>query len=317
MRSTDIRRRFRSLDRDVSVIGFGTWAMGGESTLGGKQLGWGPTDGVEAERAVHLALDRGIDFFDTADVYGNGASERALGAWLVGRDVVVCTKFGNREENGRAFQDFSESWLRKSVDGSLRRLRRDRLDVLLLHSPPDDFDWAGYDVAPFEALRREGKIGAYGVSCRSTKGARRVVDARFGSVLEVIYNAWDRRAEELLPCGYDLVARVPLGSGFLGGASTATFSRTDYRSALPDAELAWRLQAARKLSFLAEEPGGVAVSALRFCLSRPEITTVIPGMRKRTHVEANLLAADLGPLDGALVDRIEKAVPNVYEGWKT
>lgn len=319
-------RRFRPLSVDVSVIGFGTWAMGGEATLGGKALGWGPTDRGEAERAVAAAIEGGVTFFDTADVYGNGTAEALLGEWLPPkRDLVVCTKFGNREDaGGKGVQDFGPEWLRASVEGSLRRLRRERLDVLLLHSPPDDFDWSRFDAAPLTALVEAGKVGCYGVSCRSIKGAERVLAARFGSVLEIIYNAVDRRATRMLPqaeaAGYAVIARVPLASGFLSGRCPSTpgaFPRTDYRSALPAEEVAWRAAAAGKLAFLADEPGGMAVSALRFCVSRPEIATVIPGMRTRAQVAENLLASVHGPLGPDALRRIEQAVPRTYPGWET
>lgn len=319
-------RPFPPLSTRVSVIGFGTWAMGGESTLGGKQLGWGQTDRPEAERAVRRAVAGGINFYDTADIYGNGTSESLLGEWLhQDKDVLICTKFGNREDaSGRVVQDFGAAWLTASVESSLRRLRRERLDVFLLHSPPDDFDWSQYDPAPLLALRDQGKIGCFGVSCRSVKGAQNVLRSRFGSVLELIYNALDRRAAEtVLPeasrAGYAVVARVPLASGFLAGQydeNPASFSATDYRSTLAPAEVQWRARSSRGLSFLADLPGGMAVSALRFSLSAPEIATVIPGMRRCAHVEKNLLASEHGPLDPASLKLIQEAVPHVYKGWE-
>lgn len=319
-------RPFRPLSTRVSVIGFGTWAMGGESTLGGKQLGWGQTDRAEAERAVRSAVAHGINFFDTADVYGNGTSETLLGEWLHDdKDVLVCTKFGNREDGaGKGFQDFSARWLAESVEGSLRRLRRERLDVLLLHSPPDDFDWSRYDPAPFLALRNQGKIGCFGVSCRSVKGAQSVLRARFGSVLEIIYNAVDRRAEDTVLgdaalAEVGVIARVPLASGFLSGGygdKPESFAATDYRSTLAPEEVQWRAHSSHQLGFLDALPGGMAVSALRFCLSRPEVATVIPGMRRVAHVEKNLLASEYGPLEPAVSSAIRAAVPRVYKGWE-
>ncbi len=298
--------------------------MGGESTLGGKPMGWGKVDRADAERAVRSAVERGVTFFDTADVYGT--SEELLGEWLhAERNVVICTKFGNREDAfGRGFQDFDPGWLATSVERSLRRLRRDRIDVLLLHSPPDDFDWSRYDKTPLLELCRQGKIGCFGVSCRSVVGAERVLQARFGSVVEVIYNALDRRAERaILPeaskSGYGIIARVPLASGFLTGTYDATpdaFAATDYRSTLRPEEVSWRSRSSRDLAFLAELPGGMGVSALRFCLSRPEVSTVIPGMRRAAHVDQNLLASDYGPLDATSLALIQKAVPRVYEGWE-
>jgi aryl-alcohol dehydrogenase-like predicted oxidoreductase len=156
------------------------------------------------------------------------------------------------------------------------------------------------------------------------KGAQNVLRAGFGSVLEVIYNALDRRAEStVLPeaekAGHGVIARVPLASGFLAGTydeRPESFSATDYRSMLVPEEVRWRARSSRELSFLAELPGGMAVSALRFCLSRSEISTVIPGMRRCGHVEKNVLASEHGPLDAAYLKRIAQSVPRVYEGWE-
>ncbi len=318
-------RLFRPLDIEVSTVGFGTWALGGEGRFAGRQLGWGPTDFAEASRAIRCAVDSGVNFFDTADLYGNGAAERLLGETIGSNEnVVVCTKFGNREDSsGAGFQDFSAPWLRASVEGSLKRLRRARLDVVLLHSPPDDFDFARYDTTVLADLVKEGKVGCFGVSCRSARGAERVLAARLGTVVEVIYNAVDRRsAAKVLPeadrSGVAVIARVPLASGFLAGtyeARPSFFPSTDYRSGLPTAELEWRTEAANKLAFLARLPGGMAVSALRFCLSHAAVTTVATGMRKVEHVESNVLASDLGPLEADDLRRIEEAVPTVFEGW--
>ncbi|RMF22924.1 MAG: aldo/keto reductase, partial [Bacteroidetes bacterium] len=137
----------------VRRLGVGTWQIGGVTTWGGRPTGWGPTDPDEALQALRYALERGFNFFDTADAYGRGRSEELLGRAIREsgvEQVVVCTKFGSREDDrGRFFLDFSPAWLQSAVESSLRRLGRERLDILLLHSPPDDFDWENYDPTPF------------------------------------------------------------------------------------------------------------------------------------------------------------------------
>src|SRR2546426_304254 len=165
-------RRLGRLPRPVSAVGFGTWPLGGAQELGGRAVGRGDVDEREATRAIEHALAAGINFFDTADSYGDGRAETLLGRVLDGaRDVVVCSKFGNRRDaSGHAVKDFGATWLDHSIDGILTRLRRARIDVLLLHSPPDDFEWSRYDCAPLEACKARGAIGAYGVSA-SVRGA--------------------------------------------------------------------------------------------------------------------------------------------------
>ena len=312
----------------ITRLGVGTWQFGGPSFVGDKPTGWGAFNEKQAINALLRALDEGVRFIDTADSYGNGLSETLVGQAL-GQSgtlpVEVCTKFGNRRDtNGNPVQDYSATYLTEAVEASLRRLRRDTLDVLLLHSPPDTFDWDTYDCEPFDALVRAGKIRAYGVSSRSVYGAKRVMDAGFGSVLEVIYNALDRRAEDVLwqdpaSATYRFIARVPLASGFLKATyldHDPVFSPDEYRHFLPDRDRIWLLDTVRKLAFLNDLDGGLSTSAIRFCLSHPAVSVVIPGMRTEAQVEANVAAANLGPLTKDNLQRIKQAVPDVPPHWK-
>jgi len=236
--------------------------------------------------------------------------------------VVVCTKFGSREDDrGRFFLDFSPAWLQSAVEGSLRRLGRERLDILLLHSPPDDFDWENYDPTPFEQLRQAGKIGAYGVSVKTLRGAERVLEAGFGQVIEAIYNMLDRRAEEsVLPrCrarGVAFIARCPLASGFLSGKVPARFAPDDFRSAFPEAQNEWLRSAAEKLAqATASEQEPLPETALRFVLSHPAVSVAIPGVRRKSYVDSMLRALEKGPLNPEALESIRREVPTTYPGW--
>jgi aryl-alcohol dehydrogenase-like predicted oxidoreductase len=320
-------RFFAALNQKISVIGFGGWAIGGESIHAGRHTGWGPADPAEARSALRRALELGVNFFDTADVYGKGTSEQLIGDVVGNRpDTVICTKFGNREAAGAAamMKDFSSDWVVRSVEASMRRLRRERIDLLLLHSPPDDFPWTSYDVAPLEELKRKGMIRAFGVSCHGLRGAQNVLKAGFGTAIEIIYNAFDRRSERhVLPesqsKGVSVIARVPLASGYLTGKLSAAtrFPVTDVRSQISDDEHRWRLAAVDRLSFLRAFPGGMGVSALRYCISNPAVSTVIPGMRTISQVEENCLAGNVGVLQPDTIKQIRDAVPVVYSGWPT
>ena len=313
-------------------LGLGTWQLGGPAYANNVPTGWGEVTEAEALATLNEALAGGIRFIDTADSYGAGQSERLVGRALAAfavppgtLPVEVCTKFGNRRNaQNEPIQDYSPTWLAEAVDESLARLQRPALDILLLHSPPDTFDWAAYDTELFEALIRAGKIRAYGVSSRSVYGAKRVMDAGFGSVLEVIYNALDRRAETVLfthprASAYRFIGRVPLASGFLNDTyltQNPAFRPDEYRRYLLPRDHDWLLESARKLAFLAAETGGLRASALRFCLGQSALSVVIPGMRTAAQVQSNLLAAQLGPLPVALQTRISEAVPDVPPHWK-
>lgn len=304
----------------VSRLGFGTWPLGGPVDFAGAQVGLGPADERESLLALQTALEAGVTFFDTADTYGR--SETLLGRALkgAGGGIVVCGKCGNREQDGKAVKDFGPAWINECVERSLRRLGRDRLEILLLHGPPDDFAWDRYDFSALEALVSSGTILAYGISCRSVSGALNFARNGRGKFVEGIYNILDRRMEDsvfplLREKGMGFIARTPLAQGFLAAAPGKSFPATDIRSTLPEGDAAWRRQARGKLAFLESEPGGLAASALRFCLAQSHVATVIPGMRTRVQVLENLSAAAHGPLGPSACAAARAAVREPYAGW--
>lgn len=309
-----------------SRIGFGTWQLGGDSTFGRKPNGWGVVDEQEAKKAIHYALENGIAFFDTADGYGKGKSEEILGQTIANNPrAIICTKFGNREDEfGAAYQDFSAQWLQTAVENSLQRLKRETIDVLLLHSPPDTFNWLNYDITPLENLIQAGKIRSYGVSNKTCKGVESVISHNFGTTVEAIYNALDRRAAEkvLGLCeikNYNFIARVPLASGFLTEKTLFNEARplsvNDFRNNFTADITQWFAEQTIKLSFLNDLEGGITVSALRFCLSNPAVSVVIPGMRNVKQVQQALLAKELGALPQEILNKITQQVPTVFAGW--
>ncbi len=317
-------RTVQGLSLRASVIGVGTWPLGGPAWVNGRAIGRGAIGFSAACRVVAAALDRGVTFFDTAALYGLGRAEDILGRALRrAPDAIVATKVGYQvDRRGRLRQNFSSSWITRSVDASLRRLRRDCLDILLLHSPPDDFPWQRFDVGVLEQLRRHGKIRLYGVSCRSIRGAERVLQSRFGSVIEVIYNAFDRRARQLFPLvrrrSIAVIARVPLASGFLTDhmlQDLPRFTADDVRCQLSEKEVRWRIKSARAVRRVGKLREPLAVTALRFSLSPTEITTVIPGVHSIAQLDENLVAAQRGPLSAPVLARIRAAVPRVYPNW--
>ena len=315
--------------RALSRIGFGCWQLAGDYEFEGHAKGYGTINRAEAVRAIHHALDNGINFFDTAVAYGFGASESLLGAALksyqatAGAEPVVCTKFGIDLSDPRHV-DFSAINFVKSVEGSLKRLQRNELDIVLLHNPPDDFDFSVIDVASFERMIEAGKIRAYGVSCRTFRGVANVLQHQFGSVIEAVYNPLDRRFERHFSDSrykdaYLFICRVPLASGFLVPRTLLaerTFPPNDIRNYFASEKVEWLTSAVRKLSFLDHLEGGMVVSALRFQLSNRHNSVAIPGMKNTKQVNDAILALRLGPLSADVIARINDAVPEVFYQWR-
>jgi aryl-alcohol dehydrogenase-like predicted oxidoreductase len=299
----------------VSVIGFGAWAVGG--------LNWGPTDDAVSRRAIHTALDAGVTFIDTADVYGHGHSEDLIAGVLRERGrpagIVIATKAGNDFYNadekddqgyGAIRQNYARDYLIFAAEQSLKRLGVDCLDILQLHSP--DRDELDRD-EPWDALatlKRQGKIRHAGLSVQSFKETDQadLLDLHHDilDVIQVRYNLLERDAERVLfpkaqQHGIGVIVRIPLLFGLLTGKFTraSRFGEDDHRrmNLAPeklDANLK-RLEALRPL--FTRYPGQTTTQvALRFCITHPACHTVIPGAKTPEQVRDNVAAGDLGPL---------------------
>ena len=326
-----MNRNYLSLqDHDISRIGFGCWQLAGDYQLNGKPNGYGHIDQHEAVKAIHLALDNGINFFDTAIGYGSGKSEILLGEALLSytgngnRKPFICTKYGMiLDQPGNDDDDFSAKNFIASVEGSLKRLQVDTLGVMLLHNPPDDFDFSTLDTAPFEKMINDGKILSYGVSCRTQKGVANVLSHNFGSVIEAVYNVLDRRYEKFfsdpLYSKYTFICRVPLASGFISPrilSADIKFPANDIRNNFNREQVEWVTNSVKKLAFLNELVGGISVSALRFQLSNHFNTITIPGIKNTKQADDAIMAMRLGPLPDNIIDDIATAVPDVFYKWK-
>lgn len=287
----------------VSEIGFGAWGIGGN--VGGA-VAYGATDDRASEAALRRAVELGVNFFDTAAFYGCGHSETLLGRALaeVRDHVLLATKVGFVDTAGQ--QDFSPSHLRESLEGSLVRLRTDRVDLYQLHSPPVAVLEADLRiVTTMESLVREGKARTWGISVRNPDEGRQALERWTVPCLQLNLNLLDQRALEsglLDLCaarGVGVIGRTPLCFGFLTGRyEDIQFAADDHRRNWPPEQVrrwgdAWRLFADRLMERQRQTP---AQLALRFCLSHPAVSTVIPGMLTTAHVEENVAASALGPL---------------------
>ena len=287
----------------VSEIGFGAWGIGGNTN---GAVAYGPTDDDESKRALRHAFDAGVTFFDTADFYGFGHSEDVLGAGLadIRSKVVIATKVGMLDANGA--QDFSPKHIRRSVEQSLRRLGTDYIDLYQVHSPAVGVIESSETILScMDELRREGKIRAYGVSVRSPDDGLAAVRRGFKCV-QVNFNLLDQRAAEnglfdlCMEHDVGVIGRTPLCFGFLTGHYTSRdkFADDDHRNRWkPEQRDKWAgaypLFSSALRNAADQTP---AQLALRFCLSFPAISSVIPGMLTTAHVDDNTRASMLGGL---------------------
>ncbi len=318
--------RYRILGKTqirVSEIGFGAWGIGGM---------WGTTHDPEAIAALHRAYELGVTFFDTAAVYGDGHSEELIAQALghAREEIVIASKVPPKNMRWPVLADdpiqetFPADWIVECTEQSLRRLKTDYLDVQQLHAWTPDYvmetDW--YDA--LEALRTEGKIRAYGVSVNDwdAHGGVGLVKAALTDTVEVIYNIFEQRpAQKLFPAAQagnvGIIARVPFEEGLLTGALTpdTVFEESDWRGKWLTPE---RLEEAQQRleplkAFLNEDRPSLAALALKFCLSHPAVSTVIPGMRTVSHVDANCAASDGKLLAAHLREELAKHAWN--HGW--
>ncbi|GJF30420.1 oxidoreductase [Kitasatospora sp. NE20-6] len=313
------RRTFERIGREVSAVGLGTWQLGAD---------WGAVDDREALAVLHAAADAGVTFLDTADVYGDGRSERLIGAFLRerggdGPSVTVATKAGRRA----ARQDpaaYTLDNLRAWTDRSRRLLGVDRLDLVQLHCPPSAVVSSDAVYDALDALVDEKRVAAYGVSVESCDEALAAIARPGTASVQIILNAFRRKPlERVLPAareaGVGIIARVPLASGLLSGAyrHDSAFAPDDHRAynrggasfdvgeTFSGVDYADGVDAAAEFAALAPAGATPAQTALRWILQQPGVTTVIPGARSAAQVRANAAAAALPPLDAAVLTAVE------------
>lgn len=306
-------RRFGRLGWQVSEIGYGMWGMGS----------WSGSDDAESLRSLHRAVDLGCNFFDTAWIYGDGHSEALLGQLLREREgerLITATKVPPKNmvwPSRREFtldDAFPPDHVERYVHDSLRNAGVDSFDLVQLHVWEDA--WLRDDrwLRTLEDLRAQGLFAGIGISINRWEPDNGVAAVRSGHVdaVQVIYNIFDQNPEdELFPACEEMdvavIARVPFDEGSLTGTLTraSRFPEDDWRSSYFGGEnLAATMDRVERLLPQVPEGSTLPEMALRFTLSHPAVSTVIPGMRKTPHVVANCAASDRGPLDADLIARL-------------
>lgn len=305
-------RDFGNTGIKVSEIGFGCWAIGGNN----HGNSYGPTTDKSSTDAINKALELGLNFFDTADVYGWGHSEELLGKALRGkRDrVVIATKVGADFYQGTGFQTFTPDYIRFALEKSLTRLNTDYIDVYQLHNPPMKLISKEETYATLRELKKEGKIRAFGVSVFTPIEGITAINVGQPDCVQITYNIFSCRPEEqLLPRAYEtgcaIIAREPLANGFLTGKydTAPKFAAGDFRKHWPMEYVQARSDATRELSFLKKNgQQSMAQAALKYPLMAQAVSTVIVGLKDVDMVEENLAASDAGPLSAEEVKQIHE-----------
>src|SRR5690349_674713 len=312
--------------RPVSIIGLGTWQLGAD---------WGSVTQADALAVLRAAVDSGVTFFDTADVYGDGRSERIIGRFIAdiyARGVTVATKMGRRV--AQVPENYVLENFRAWTDRSRVNLGVDRLDLVQLHCPPTPVYSTDAVYDALDTLVAEERIAAYGVSVETSAEALAAIARPGVATVQIILNAFRRKPlDEVLPAaaaaGVAVIARVPLASGLLSGRYTAdtTFAADDHRTfnrhgeafdvgeTFAGVDYPTGVRAAAEFAAIAAEPDAYAAdpgpgattaqAALRWVTQQPGVTTVIPGARDPQQARQNAAAAARPPLSEHALSQIE------------
>ena len=299
----------------VSEVSFGAWAIGSS---------WGKVDDRESLAALHKAVDLGVNFIDTADVYGMGRSEKLIGRLLRERreTIYVATKAGRRLDPHTA-ERYTPVVIRKFVEDSLKNLRVDSLDLLQLHCPPPQVYYEPELFEALDAMVKAGKLKNYGVSVEKVEEALKAIEYPGVRTVQIIFNIFRQRPADLFfrqakSRWVGIIARVPLASGLLTGRMTRStrFSSDDHRSfnrkgqafdrgeTFAGVDYAGGLEAVEELKKI--KPAGMTMTqfALRWILMSDAVSCVIPGAKKTEQVEENCRAADAPRLPRKLMRQV-------------
>ena len=326
--------QYRELGRTgwkVSTISFGAWAIGGT---------WGAVSDKESLAALHAALDHGVNFFDTADVYGDGRSERLLAQLRreSKESFRVATKAGRRLDPHTA-AGYNRENLTAFVERSLNNLETEALDLLQLHCPPTEVFYMPEVFGILDDLKKAGKLQHYGVSVEKVEEALKAIEYPDVQTVQIIFNIFRQRPKDLFFSEAQrrkvgILARVPLSSGMLTGKFTKSsqFEEDDHRAfnrkgeefdrgeTFSGVDYGISLQAVEELRPLVPPGMSMTQMALRWILMFPAVTCAIPGGKRIDQVNENVEAADLPPLSEETMSAIEaiyaqKIKPLVHHYW--
>lgn len=292
-------RKFGNTDLMVSETGFGAWAIGGAAMIGTTAIGWGDADDAVSVKAIHAAMDAGINFFDTADIYGLGHSEKLIGETIGSRkDTLIATKAGNVARNELFSIDYSKKHIVEACEASLKRLKRDVIDYYQLHTARLEHLQNGECIEAMQLLQQQGKIRYWGLSGNTFEPeaeAEFLMNNNLGNGFQLVLNVINQKALPLIKLsaakGYGIIVRMPLQFGLLTGKydKAAVFAETDHRkNRLTKEVIDASLTATQPVWKLCSKYNCTKTQlALSYILSYKEVSTVIPGIRTAEQVKLN------------------------------
>jgi aryl-alcohol dehydrogenase-like predicted oxidoreductase len=325
-------RKLGKTDFNVSSISLGTWQVGGK---------WGETfNELNADEILSKAVDAGVNFIDTADVYSDGESEKAIGRFLKNRKerIYIATKCG-RQIQPHINTGYTTAVLRNYVEDSLSRLQVDCIDLIQLHCPPTEVYYRPEIFDLFDTLKKEGKILNLGVSVEKVEEALKAIEYDNVTTVQIIFNMFRQRPSQLFfseaqKRNVGVIVRVPLASGLLTGkfSSNSVFEKGDHRNFNRNGEAFDKgetfsgvdyetgLKAVQALKEVLPTQTELAIAALQWILQFEVVSTVIPGASTPQQVTNNLAALNAPPLNEAVIEKVktvyEKYIkPTVHHLW--
>jgi aryl-alcohol dehydrogenase-like predicted oxidoreductase len=292
----------------VSEIGLGAWQLGINS-------GWKGLTELDALELVHKSIELGVNFFDTAPNYGHGTSELRLGKALKKYDrdkIVVNTKFGHTDLGET---NYNSNFIRKSLEGSLKRMQMDYVDSLIIHNPPYEYLDGNkndhYEI--LEKLRNEGKIKAYGASLDTYEEMKLFIQTTNCEVIEAFFNILHQdssRAFDLaLEKNVGIIVKIPLDSGWLSGKYDENSVFNDIRQRWSKEDIKTRANLVRKIKDIIGIETNLAQTAISFCLAYDAVATVIPGNTSNEQLNNNIDSISK-PISKELIEKLEKFFQN-------
>lgn len=316
----------------VSEIGFGAWQIGGS---------WGDVSEADGAKALEAALDAGVTFIDTADVYGDGRSEKIIAGVLKSRGgdrPMVATKAGRRLSPHVA-EGYTKANLERFIDRSLKNLELDSLDLVQLHCPPTEVLYRPEVFGALDDLRNAGKIRNYGVSVEKVEEALKAIEYPDVTSIQIIYNIFRQRPADLFfnearRKNVAVIVRVPLASGLLSGkiSRDTAFAKDDHRNfnrngdafdvgeTFAGVPFEVGLQAVEEVRKLVPAGASMAAFALKWVLMNEAVTVVIPGARNEAQARSNAAAADLPAISDDVMTATKEiyarlVAPHVHQRW--